>query len=159
MALRIRRAAAADAEAAVALVRRSITELCEDDHHRDPATLTQWLANKTPEHFRRWIDHAENFCVVAEGHGGLSGVGLLHNSGEVRLFYLDPSAQRQGIGTAIHRALEDHARALGLTVLTLDSSANARRFYERIGYRSAGAAKPAFGVLHTYPYEKRLQSK
>jgi ClpX C4-type zinc finger len=33
----------------------------------------------------------------------------------------------------------------------------ARPFYERLGYRPTGPAQPRFGVLHVYPYEKRLQ--
>jgi len=156
MAVSVRPARPEDAAAAVAVVRRSITELCAADHRGDAETLAQWLANKTPPNFITWIENAENFCVVAEIDSRLVGVGLLHRSGEIRLFYLDPGVQRQGIGRAIHRALEEHACAWGLRTLTLDSTATACAFYETIGYRSVGAARPAFGVVHTYPYEKQL---
>jgi len=156
MSFSVRQAQAEDADAAVGVVRRSITELCAADHHGDADTLARWLANKTPQKFLEWIANPDNFCVIAEVGSSLTGVGLLHRSGEIRLFYLDPAAQRQGIGSAIHRALEDHAREWGLRILTLDSTALAGAFYEHSGYRSTGPSKPAFGMVRTYPYEKRL---
>lgn len=61
------------------------------------------------------------------------------------------------MGKAIHLALEEKAKAWGLRELKLESTVLARPFYERLGYRSAGAAKLRFGVLHSYPYEKTLQ--
>jgi GNAT superfamily N-acetyltransferase len=74
------------------------------------------------------------------------------------LFYLAPNAQLQGMGKAIHLALEEKARHWELPKLTLESTVLARPFYERLGYRSAGAAKPRFGVLLSYPHAKTLQS-
>ena len=154
----VRPAESGDAEAAVAVVRRSITELCTDDHRGDAETLAGWLANKTVQHFVTWLANDDNHCVVAEAGGRLLGVGLLRRDGEVLLFFLSPDAQRQGIGTAIHAALEAKAAAWGLLQLTLDSTVAARPFYERLGYRLTGAARPRFGVLHSYPYEKTLPS-
>jgi len=153
----VRPAERSDADAAIAVVRRSITELCTADHRDDPETLASWLANKTVPHFATWLANEDNHCVIAETGGRLSGVGLLRRDGEILLFFLSPDAQRQGIGTAIHAALEEKGRAWGLSKLTLDSTCGARPFYEWLGYRSTGAARPRFGVLHSYPYEKTLQ--
>lgn len=139
------------------MVRRSITELCAADHRGDADTIAKWLSNKTVPNFVSWFANDDNFCVIAEASGRVSGVGLLHRSGEIRLFYLAPKAQLQGMGKAIHLALEEKGKAWGLRVLKLESTDLARRFYEKLGYRSAGAAKPRFGVLHSYPYEKTLQ--
>jgi GNAT superfamily N-acetyltransferase len=153
----VRRAEVTDAEAAVEVVRRSITELCTADHHDHAETLAKWLSNKTVPNFVSWFsDHDDNFCVIAEANGRLSGVGLLHRDGEVRLFYLVPGAQRRGTGKAIHAALEEQARAWGIPELKLESTALARAFYERLGYRSTGPAMPRFGVLRCYPYVKSL---
>ncbi|MDE2461315.1 MAG: GNAT family N-acetyltransferase [Gammaproteobacteria bacterium] len=157
MTLAVRPANSRDTEAAVKLVRRSITELCTADHRDDAATLDQWLANKTPENFRAWISDPDNFCVVAEDAGVVHGAGLLHRDGEIRLMYLAPGSQRQGTGRAIHAALETQARTWGLRMLFLDSTSLARSFYEALGYRATGEAKPRFGVLMCYPYEKPLQ--
>ena len=106
---------------------------------------------------RRFAESADNFFVVAEASDRLLGVGLLHRSGEINLLYLAPNAQRQGMGKAIQLALEEKAQAWGLLELKLDSTALACPFYERLGYISAGAKRPRFGVLHSYPYTKMLQ--
>jgi GNAT superfamily N-acetyltransferase len=153
----VRKAESRDAEAAAEVLRRSITELCTHDHHGDAGTLAKWLANKTPQDFLSWLANEDHFCVVAEARNRIVGVGLLHRSGEVRLCYLAPGAQGRGLGKAIHVALEEKARAWGLRRLHLESTASARPFYERVGYRSAGAAKPGFGISHCHPYEKMLQ--
>lgn len=157
MMLAVRPAYYEDATAAVQVVRRSIEELCADDHRNDADTLARWLANKTPENFRSWIANPDNFCMVAEDTGSLQGVGLLHRSGEIRLFCLVPGAQRRGIGRAIHAALEKQARAWGLPKLYLESTFKAQHFYEAMGYKSVGEAKHRFGVLLCYPYDKRLK--
>lgn len=154
----VRAATPKDADIAVQVVRRSIAELCTADHHNDAATLTKWLANKTPENFHSWIANPDNFCVVAEADSKLSGVGLVHRSGEIKLFYLAPGSQRRGMGKAIHAALEAQARAWGLRKLHLDSTFLARSFYEALSYQASGEAKLRFGVLRCYPYEKRLES-
>ena len=143
--------------AAVDAIRRSISQLCAADHHNDHDTLAAWLSNKTPDSFVSWLSDPEIFCVVAESDDRLSGVGLLHRSGEIRLIYLTPGVQRHGIGKMIHSELEAMANCWGLTSLHLDSTAMARPFYESLGYHPAGPAVPRFGVLHSFPYGKQLQ--
>jgi hypothetical protein len=44
VAVAIRRARPADADAIVTVLGRSITELCVDDHHNDPGVLGGWLS-------------------------------------------------------------------------------------------------------------------
>lgn len=140
----------------MAVVRHSITESCQPDHHGDPATLQQWLANKTPSHFGAWLSDAANYCVVAALDGPVCAVGLLQRSGEVMLCYVAPQAQKRGVGRALHAALESKARAWGLTSLRVHSTMVARRFYENLGYRHAGPPQPGFGVTLCHPYEKPL---
>lgn len=155
--MEIHRAAPLDADAAMEIVGQSIAQLCVADHRHDPETLARWLANKTPASFRTWLADPENFCVVAKTGQRVMGVGLLHRSGELKLFYLAPGSQRQGMGTMIHAALEDQARLWGLRQLHLQSTDSARPFYEALGYRASGAARTFFGVLQGYPYTKTLQ--
>jgi len=154
----VRQAKPEDAESAVRIVRRSITELCAEDHQDDAKTLDYWLSNKTPAHFRSWLADQSNFCAVAEIDDELAGVALLHRSGEIRLFYLAPGMQRRGAGKALHAALEERAKEWGLEKLHLNSTALARPFYEALGYQSTDVAKPHFGVLCCQPYEKILQT-
>lgn len=147
-----------DADAVIDVVRKSIAQLCAADHHHDPETLATWLANKTPQNFLSWLSNPDNFCVVAQMNDRLSGAGLLHRSGEIRMLYLAPGSQRRGIGKEIHAALEEKANLWALRKLHLESTALACRFYEALGYQSFGTAKVRFGVLECYPYEKELQS-
>lgn len=152
----VRQAKLEDAKAAVEVLRRSITELCIPDHRGDTDTIEKWLANKTPETFHAWLVNDENFCVVAELNHRLLGIGLLHRSGEIRLCYVAPGMQGQGIGKAVYLTLEAQAKAWGLKTLNLESTISARPFYEQLGYRPSGAAKPSFGISHCHPYQKSI---
>lgn len=152
----VRAATAADAAAAAALLRESITRLCVLDHRNDPATLERWLSNKTPEHFLRWLADPSGCLLVASDGSELCGVGSLHEAGELRLCYVRVGWQNVGVGRAVIEALEAKARAQGLAEVFLTSSSVARSFYERLGYRSNGVAFSPFGVLRSYPYSKQL---
>jgi GNAT superfamily N-acetyltransferase len=149
-------AALKDGEAAVRVLRRSITELCVPDHHNDPTTLQKWLENKTVENFRSWLSSKNNYCVVTELDAQINGVGLINRSGEIQLCYITPESQGRGFGSAILVTLEAEARAWGLQKLRLGSTVSARPFYERHGYVSAGESTCGFGSSCCYPYEKDL---
>jgi len=152
----VRRATASDVDASVALLIASITTLCAEDHSNDPETLAQWLRNKTGADFQRWLADPENFIVIAESRSVVCGVATLHSSGTIRLCYVLPGMQRHGAGRALIQCLEAEARARGLPELSLTSTGSARRFYERLGFVPAGAARGAHGVLKGYPYKKVL---
>jgi GNAT superfamily N-acetyltransferase len=141
MSVTIRRARVRDAEAIVIVLRRSITELCVDDHRGDPAVLDGWLENKTAANVRSWIEAAGNFMVVAEEAGGVCGVALLSRIGMILLCYVLPELQYRGVGHALLRSVEEQARVWGLAVLSLESTVAARGFYAGHGYKpEEGAA-------------------
>ncbi len=76
-AVSVRRAAPEDAEAAVAVVRESITRLCVADHQNDPVTLESWLQNKTVDNFARWLASGDNHLVVSVLDSMIAGIALL----------------------------------------------------------------------------------
>jgi GNAT superfamily N-acetyltransferase len=156
--LTVRIAEPRDADAAVRVLRRSITELCVADHHNDPTTPQKWLENKTIENFHSWLATESNFCVVTGSNAEVNGVGLVHRAGEILLCYVAPESQGHGYGSAILAALEAKARTWGLDKLRLGSTVSARRFYERHGYISAGESTCNFGSARCYAYEKILQT-
>src|SRR3954451_20742802 len=158
-AVSVRRAVPDDAQVVIAIVRESITRLCVADHHNDPLTLELWLRNKTADNFGRWLDDPDNHVVVAELDAAISGVACLHRTGEVRLCYVAPDRQRAGIGAALLAALETQARTWGLDKMVLNSTKDARSFYERHGYTPSGQCVPGFGSLVCFPYEKTLLSR
>ena len=83
---------------------------------------------------------------TAVGCGGLRLLGP--GSGEVKRMYVDPAARGTGVATALLRALEDHARELGITRLLLETGTgqpDAIRFYQREGYEPIEAYGPYVG--------------
>jgi ribosomal protein S18 acetylase RimI-like enzyme len=89
-------------------------------------------------HFRDVIAR-ENEVWVAVAGGALVGLMALR-PGFVDQLYVDPGAQRRGVGTA----LLDHAKRAhpsGLALFTHQANTRARAFYERHGMRAV-----AFGV-------------
>ncbi len=91
--------------------------------------------------------------LVARDAGGTAvacgGLRLLGpGSGEVKRMYVEPAARGTGVATAVLRALEDHARALGIGRLLLETGTgqpDAIRFYRREGYEPIDAYGPYVG--------------
>ena len=155
----IRKAAPEDAEAACAVLVRSIKEICAPYYENDEEILAQWLENKTPANVRQWIDSDGSHCVVAVNDKGLV-VGFASISGsEIMLNYVLPEALHQGIGKAMLKALEAQAIASGIDHIRVLSSIPARTFYERNGYVSNGAPRHVGRILGDFPLIKRMPRK
>jgi len=153
-----RRAVPSDAVGACEVVRRSITELCDDDHRGDPTSLASWLANKTPGNFERWIRSGEHVALVAERDSELVGFALLSLGGSIALLYVSPDARFSGVSKLLLSALEHAAVAAGIHELKLESSATALRFYERCGYTLTGPPFQAFGITKGYPMSRQISA-
>lgn len=123
-----------DAEAAMAVLRRSITELCSADHGDDPAELAPWLANKTEPTWHTWLAVRGATLLVAEVADCVAGVGMISATARVQVLYVSPNVRFIGVSSALLAAMEDTARAKGFTTTSLDSTATARRFYLARGY-------------------------
>ncbi len=70
---------------------------------------------------------------------------LMGQAAEVKRLYVLPQRRRQGVATALLRALIGHARALGYRRLLLDTLAEmepARRLYRGLGFRPIGPWYP-----------------
>jgi len=152
----IRDAAIADAPAACEVVRRSIAELCIENHRSDEATLAAWLGNKTVANFEAWINSDRHVALVAEGSAGVIGFGLLNREGAITLLYISPESRFQGVSKALLVALEEAARSTGIRKLTVGSTATARRFYLGSGYVPEGSPAQGFGLTTSYPMSKRV---
>ncbi len=152
----VRGATPADTEGALAVVHQSITLLCAADHQNDTAALERWLANKTPEHFARWLADPDCNLLVAELDGHVRGLGQIGRTGKIYLCYVQPGFERKGVGGALLGALEARAHAWGLPEVSLDSTAEARPFYECHGYESTGDPVCGCGSVRCYPFKKAL---
>nr|BFD85353.1 GNAT family N-acetyltransferase [Streptomyces sp. Xyl84] len=58
------------------------------------------------------------------------------------------AARGLGVGAALVRALEEAARARGLTAMDLHAQTHALGFYERLGYAAYGPEFPDAGIPH-----------
>ncbi|GAA2429109.1 GNAT family N-acetyltransferase [Streptomyces glaucus] len=58
------------------------------------------------------------------------------------------AARGLGVGAALVRAVEDAARARGLTAVDLHAQTHALGFYERLGYEAYGPEFPDAGIPH-----------
>ena len=142
-----------------ALMRRSITELCVADHHNDPALLDEWLDNKTESDVCQWMEDAATVSLVALADDGPVGFAMMDSRGNILLMYVSPEATGQGVGDKLLCALEVRARASGLNRLTLESTVNARSFYQKYGFTDAsdGSGQPGnAGKLQCRAMEKNL---
>ncbi|MFF8828992.1 GNAT family N-acetyltransferase [Streptomyces sp. NPDC015131] len=74
--------------------------------------------------------------------GGAEGVGSLGRLAVSR------AARGLGVGAALVRAVEDAARARGLTAVDLHAQTHALGFYERLGYEAYGGEFPDAGIPH-----------
>ncbi|SDZ51235.1 GNAT family N-acetyltransferase [Herbiconiux ginsengi] len=93
-------------------------------------------------------DSVPVFLVARSPEGAAIGCGglrpLTGGGAEIKRMYVAPEARGTGVSTAILRAIEDEARALGVACLLLETGTeqpDAIRFYEREGY----ARIPNFG--------------
>jgi putative acetyltransferase len=142
----IRQATPSDAEAACALLRRSIEEGCAADHGQRPEILQPWLSNKTPQTVATWLSSPSNYAVVAVDGQQLAGLALLTQAGKLALCYVLPGQARSGIGSALMYAVEEQARAWDIGKLFMHSPASASPFFEGLGYVNAGKDKACFGL-------------
>nr|BFE55834.1 GNAT family N-acetyltransferase [Dactylosporangium thailandense] len=93
-------------------------------------------------------DDVDVFLVALDDREPV-GCGALRqldeHSAEIKRMYVTPHARGTGVATALLRALEERAAARGWPLLRLETGTeqpDARRFYEREGYRQI----PLFGV-------------
>ncbi|MFJ1970748.1 GNAT family N-acetyltransferase [Streptomyces sp. NPDC087903] len=80
--------------------------------------------------------------AAAAKTGGDPGVGSLGRLAVTK------EARGLGVGAALVRAVEDAARARGLTAVDLHAQTHALGFYERLGYVAYGPEFPDAGMPH-----------
>jgi GNAT superfamily N-acetyltransferase len=144
-----------DAAACANVLRRSIIELCIEDHGNDPEFIAGWTANKTPEFVATLIANPDSFVLVAERRQSIVGVGACNRLGEITLNYVSPEAQFMGVSSGLLSGLEAIVRETGHGVARLTSTSTARSFYGGRGYVDDGTPVEWRGTL-AFPMRKRL---
>src|SRR5437868_5408139 len=106
--MKVRKADVADAPEACTVLRRSIIELCHQDHQNDERYLKAWLSNKTVENVTRWILQGDVF--VTDEDGSIAGVGAMNRTGKITLNYVSPDFRFRGVSRALVHAMEANMR-------------------------------------------------
>ncbi|MBO4253631.1 GNAT family N-acetyltransferase [Streptomyces griseorubiginosus] len=83
--------------------------------------------------------HGEAAAAKVDGDLSVGSLGRLAVTREARGL---------GVGVALVRAIEDAARARGLTAVDLHAQTHALGFYERLGYEAYGPEYPEAGIPH-----------
>ena len=146
----------AEATEACTVIRRSILELCIADHGDDAAILEAWLANKTPERLRSWIEINPASLLVGVGAGGIAGVGCVLPNGAVALNYVAPRrCARASARVCSARWRVSRPRRVTPSAPCM-RTATAQGFYVACGYEAAGEPVSSFGGKPAYPMRRAI---
>jgi dipeptidase E len=142
----VRRAALRDIPAMHEAHMRSIREVCSREH--TPEEIAGWGNRPLTEDFARrraeMLRSPKVHSYVVEAYGRILGSGLLrsgeNSTEEAHIYglYLLPEALGKGHGKTILSCMEAGAREDGAKFVTLESTLNARKFYESQGYQPTG---------------------
>lgn len=124
----------------VALIEELLVDLDErygTDQTEDPEGADGWRAEVTPEKVRP----PHGAFLVARLDGDAVACGGIKRydeaTAEVKRMYTAPAGRRRGIARALLTRLEDEARALGYSMIRLETGTaqpEAMRLYESMGY-------------------------
>ncbi|WDD98415.1 bifunctional GNAT family N-acetyltransferase/hotdog fold thioesterase [Thalassomonas actiniarum] len=94
--------------------------------------------------------------------GNVVAVGRLHRSGqfsaEIRFMAVAEGQQGKGLGKQIIQELEQEARKLGITEISLNARENAVPFYTRLGYQNLGFSHWLFDTIRHDKMVKSLEA-
>lgn len=150
----VRDATAPDAPAIASVLRRSIEQLCREDHQGLAERIEPWLRNKTAAIVESWIAARGTRIVVADAANAILGVGGASDKGEILLNYVAPDARFRGVSKTVLTALETWLTSKGTDACRLDSTATARRFYLDRGYQEVGQAAWHGGMIAHHMQKK-----
>ena len=129
-ALRVRDARSEDFPAVHDVHSDAVRRTCAT--HYGFAERKAWLAGRSPEGYSRGQALGERF-VVAVIRTTVVGFASWRGD-ELTALFVSPSWQFHGIGRALVRACERRAHRAGCWLRRVNSTLNARSFYQRLGF-------------------------
>lgn len=100
------------------------------------------------------------FHILAEKDNKVIGVGCIHEIedgvGQIRFMGVDDDYQKQGIGQAIVKLLEENAKNKNWNIVRLRARESAVNFYQNLDYKIIGDGELLFGVIKHKIMEKEL---
>lgn len=100
------------------------------------------------------------FHILAEKNNKVIGVGCIleieDGVGQIRFMGVDDDYQKQGIGQAIVKLLEENAKNKNWNIVRLRARESAVNFYQNLDYKIIGDGELLFGVIKHKIMEKEL---
>ena len=113
----------------------AITTLCGT--HYTLEEIEAWVGPKHPDDYLQAIE--EEIVLVAKNGGEVVGFGQMTRSDtRISALYVDPRHLRGGIGSMLLTRLEQEARDLGSSAVSLEAPLNAVSFCLARGFSSRG---------------------
>lgn len=114
-----------------ALFVNTVHSVCKHDY--TPGQIKAWTSGiENTERWQRIVQ--DQYLLVAEIENQLVGFCSLQEGAHVDMLFVHKDFQGQGIASALYRAIEEKAMALGAGFITTYASKTARSFFERTGF-------------------------
>ena len=139
------------------VVRSSILELCKNHYStNEMSSLLEQYPDK--DIYKAWLD--KRVLLVAEDDNQIVGFAQYHPANKsIEAVHVLPDHTNQGIGKNLIKKIEEIAKEQGARKISLGSSLNAEKFYEKCGYlrKEPGKYQCSNGVeLDIVVYEKEV---
>ena len=135
----IRKATKEDIEPFKKVIKASVLVMCADYYSQEQleALLGQFPASEV---YEKWIN--DRLLLVAEENGNIVGFAQYSpNISLIEAIHVDPLSTKQGIGRKLVKAIEEAALDFDKKKISLESSINAIKFYEKCGYGQIKSSK------------------
>jgi putative acetyltransferase len=153
--IEIRRYTAADLPFVVKLFRDTIHAINARDY--TPEQINAWAPENIDE--EKWgIKLMQHYTVVAECDGIICGFGDIDGSGYFDHLFVHKNYQGCGVASKIVDAIEDYAKQLNLTAITVAVSITAKTYFIKQGYTIVKPQQVAYNgqVFTNYAMIKEL---
>ena len=104
-------------------------------------TFEKFYIDKTPDYIKQTLENQHSYTIVAKDSNKIIGFIQLkvHNRiGNVSHLYILPGYNGNSIGTHLFGLIREKAVQLNITKLEIESTLNARSYYEKFGFINKG---------------------
>ena len=137
------------------LIKRSIRELCFEDHQDNPEHYEGWLDARSEEWIKETIFEPETQGFIILINGSIAGISHIKKEGLITLCYVHPNYIGKGVGQMLMELVEKAAVDWRLPKITLTATATAKPFYEKNGY----VELPVVEGIPGFPMYKKLNRR
>lgn len=154
MKITIRKAKLSDAKLVAELHKKVVIEVNSKFYSLE--TIEEWTKDISEGNVKYQFQNSD--WIVAEGDGKLVGFGQYSISdGQVFQINVDPNYINQNIGKRLYDYMENDFRNNGKEKISLNSTLNAVRFYQKLGFKMIG--ETYIGSIKMIKMEKFLKEQ